>query len=298
MSENNNSELSRRNVLKASAGIGISSFSAATTAAADSNRTESDTRKHLLQARKIQSNAGIEARVRYLEAHDIRTGYARLAAPRPENSQGFSIQAADGEGQDGYCVDPNQCDGDIDLTLSLSHDMRTGLYFASLAMRYKYSYQNTQSHGYYAYTGPRSPDDAAGITWEKDSWKVKDRQDIPSSTNGDANINWYNGSWDYDGLGYKVDSKGIAKDSGITSIGMYWSDYEFADVELRKGSNYTDGDAIHGTYEYTWNGGSIDSISVGWPWTIGASYGTFTKSRPLQTNLEAKTLSVTEDDIY
>lgn len=296
MSDGNSPVTDRRTVLKTAALAGVGGVSAVSTATAGRERSPEEFERHLQKAREIHDEAGIEQRVRYLEAHDIETGYARFVSSLPDRGEG--PDAMDGTGQGDFCVEPDKCDGDIDLTLSLSYDMYNGRYFADLSMRYDYNLQTPESHGYYSYSGPQNPQDGAGILWERDTWKLQDRDDPTYCTVGDDNVEWDNGSWNYEGVGYRVDSRDIAEGSGSTSIGGAWSDTEHAGVYLRTGEDYTEGDSVNAAYRYTWSSGELSGVSVGYPWSVSVSVSSTTESEDLQTDLDGNSLRVTESDAH
>lgn len=294
MLDNNNRCINRRKILKAAAATSMGAVSAVSTSTAEHGRTEDEFQKHIQQARRIHKRAGIEQRMQYLEAHDIPTGYSRVISGFPNKGEGPGIM--DGTGQGDYCVEPDKCDGDIDLTLSISYDMYNGRYFADLSMRYKYSYQTTSSHGYYSYSGPQDPVDGAGLLWERDTWKLQDRDDPGYCTSGDDHVEWDNGSWNYESVGFRANSKQIAKSTGTTSISDHWSDTEHAGVYLRTGDDYSEGDTVNAAYRYTWNSGEVNGVSLGYPWTISISASSSTESEDLQTDLDGYSLKVDEND--
>ncbi|MEF8825528.1 MAG: hypothetical protein V5A27_04175, partial [Halapricum sp.] len=255
----------------------------------------------ILRAREIQNAAGPDARANYLEAHGIPTGYKRFITKRPDRRSGNSsstndeigsFSADDGTGQGDFCVEPNKCDGDIDLSLAISYDMYNARYYVSLSMRYYYLYQDM-------YDGPLSPLDGAGIMWERDHWKLQNRMDLTDSIYGDDHVAWDNGSWNYEGAGYRVNSEKIAKESGDSYYPTYsWSDTEYAGVYLRQGSDYEEGDQIHASYTYTWFGSGLNGISVSYPWAISLSFSNPPESEDLQTDLDSMALIVEENDAH
>lgn len=295
MSGDDSRDVRRRNVLKAAAIASTGGVSAPSVAATRDDMSQEEFDEHILRARKIQSRGGPDAAVRYLEAHSIPTGYTRFISKRPDRKRTVGASTHDGTGQGDFCVEPDKCDGDIDLTLRFSYDMYNGRYYASLAMRYRYELY----YDYYNYDGPMQPLDGAGIMWERDHWKLQDRDNPTSCTLGDNNVEWDNGSWNYEGVGYRVNSREIAEGSGSTGKGNYeWSDTEYAGVYLRKGSDYEDGDSIHAAYEYTWNSGELSGVSVGYPWSISVSVSSSTESEDLQTDLNGYSLLVRESDAH
>ncbi|USZ69418.1 hypothetical protein NGM10_06700 [Halorussus salilacus] len=293
MSEKQNRGVSRRDALKKTSIAFAGSLTLPSVVRGEKGRSLDDMHRDLMQSRRIQNNAGLEARINYLEARGIGAGYNRLLAKFPNEGNGPSTA----DSPDNYCVEPDKCDGDIDLTLWFFYDQDMEAYYAELSMRYRYYYY--QSYTAYDYWGPRYPDDGAGIMWEKDHWEVMNADDIPSSTEGDDHVEWDNGSWNQEGLGYRVNSADIARNTGQTNDrDKHWSDYEYAGVYLNQAEDYEDGDSIHAAYEYTWSSGELSGVSVSYPWGISVSASSTTKSEDLQTELDGSSLMVDTSDAY
>lgn len=293
MSEKTIGGISRRDALKKTGIAFAGSLAVPSVVRGEQGHTLNDMHRHLMQSRRIQNNAGLEARINYLEAHGIGAGYDRLLGPFPNEADGPSTA----DGPDNYCVEPDKCDGDIDLTLWFFYDQDVESYYAELSMRYGYYYY--QSGYAYDYWGPRYPDDGAGIMWEKDHWEVLNPSNIPESTEGDDHVEWDNGSWNQEGLGFRVNSADIARSTGQTNnLDKHWSDYEYGGVYLNKAEDYQDGDAVHAAYEYTWSSGELGGVSVSFPWGISVSASSTTKSEDLQTDLDGNSLMVDTSDAY
>lgn len=293
MSEKPTDGVSRRDALKKTSIAFAGSLAVPSIVRGEQGRSLDDMHRHLMHSRRIQNNAGLEARINYLEAHGIGAGYDRLLAKLPTEGDGPSTA----DSPDNYCVEPDKCDGDIDLTLWFFYDQDVEAYYAELAMRYKYYWY--QSYNYIDYWGPRAPEDGAGIMWERDHWEVLNADDIPSSTEGDEHVEWDNGSWNQEGLGFRVSSEGIATKNGYTSsTEERWSEYEYGGVYLNQAENYQDGDSIHAAYEYTWSSGELSGVSVSYPWGISVSASSTTKSEDLQTELDGTSLMVDTSDAY
>lgn len=193
-----------------------------------------------------------------------------------------------------HVVDPTSCDGDIDVTLSFTA-LWEGGYYASVMVRMNY-FRWVNRYGTY-YKGGEDPVDGIGIQWERDHWKVENRDNIPESTEGDTNISWDNGSWNHQGVAFRVDDEDLCKDSGYTEGGPDWSDFESCGVYLEQGDEYEVGDDITASYRHTWNGYNL-SFSVSYPWGISIGGGSNVDSKDFQTELDGDTLRVTTEDAY
>ncbi|GAB7019929.1 hypothetical protein JCM18750_27900 [Halostagnicola bangensis] len=247
--------------------------------------------RHIQKANKIELRAGIEERVNYLEEHDIPTTYTRLVNSRPDKEEGMSTQ--EGTGQGGFCVEPDKCDGDIGLRLTLSFNYQLARYYASLSMRYYYM-NHTDMYGY---EGPENPTDGAGILWDEDHWQVIDRNDLPGSTTTSEDVSWDNGSWNQEGVGYRVNSKIACMKTGTTDRDEYdWSRPRIAGVYLRTGPDHEDDSAIHAAYDYSWEEGDVSGVSVAYPWSVSHDVSYETKTQNLQTDIDGDSLRVKRSD--
>jgi hypothetical protein len=305
MDKQNKKSIRRRKVLRSAAITGLGTAGITSVASANTQMSDEEFHGHMMKSREIHDRAGPEAASEYLESNGIPTHYTRqvIGGSRAAGSTATTSGDSDGGKAHGdFCVEPDKCDGDIDLTLRFSYNRYNTSYYASLAMRYRYKkVYGGGSKFPKMCSGPRRPVDGAGIMWERDHWKLKNRNDVPSSTSGDEHVAWDNGSWNYEGVGFRVNSRDIAWESGTDGSNCYyapeqWSDTEFATVKLEAGEDWERGDEIHAAYEYTWNRGEVDGVSVGYPWAVSVSAGSDTKKEDLQTDLDGKSLLVTASD--
>jgi len=196
------------------------------------------------------------------------------------------------------CVEPNKCDGDIDLTLSVTFDIYNGEYYVDLSIRLYYEYQRNRYVDYYK--GGEDPLDGCGLQWERDHWKLSDRTDVPRSTATDSYTSWDNGSWDYEGVAFRVDDYQLCDDSHDRRGTYYeWSDYAHAGAYLRHGSDHESGDTVTASYIHTWNEGGLGTgFSVSYPWgiSLSASASSTVESQNLQTDLEGNSLMIDAND--
>lgn len=249
--------------------------------------TDDEFREKIIEANNLTRSKGPEARADFLESEGYPTGYVR-GTFRPTTRDGPSSEKVG-------CVDPIQCDGDIDLTLSFSYNTYNHSYYAGVTMRMRYYYYTNQYGTFYG--GGVPPKDVLGIQWERDHWKLKNRDDIPGSTTDSDNITWANGSWDFEGLAFNVDDETHCKSSGFTPIEeSEWSDYETVGAFLEKGDDYEALDSVTASYAHTWSGVVYD-IGVSFPAGISLTTGSNTQYKELQTDLDGDTLIVDESDV-
>lgn len=277
---------SRRNVLKTSGAAlaAITGLGSASMAGAAKN----DFWHHIEVADRIHERAGIEARTKYLRNHDIPTGYDE-ALFATSKSDGPATEKAD-------CVEPDKCDGDIGVTLSISYNKYDGHYYVSSSVEMRYAYH----WNYGMLSGGEAPNDGLGIQWGEDEWEVTNSNDLPSCTYGNDHIEWDNGSWNKQGVAFRVDDYGLCYDSGTTGYEKEWSNMESAGVTLNRGSDWEEGDSVTASYLHTWNETSTSlSFGVSFPWGISVSAGTTSslETEDLQTDLDGKTLQVFESDV-
>jgi len=306
MDKQNKKSIRRRKVLRTAAITGLGTAGITSVTSANTQMSDEEFHGHMMKSREVHDRAGPEAASEYLESNGISTYYTRevIGGSRAAGSTATTSGDSDGGKAHGdFCVEPDKCDGDIDLTLRISYNRSYNYYYVTLSMRYRYSKgKRGRSKSYDSYcSGPRYPVDGAGIMWERDHWKLKNRNDVPRSTSGDDHVAWDNGSWNYQGVGFRVNSRDIAWESGGShnycyNTSEWWSDTEFAGVRLENGEDWERGDEIHAKYVYTWNEGEVDGVSVGYPWFVSVSASRSTKKENLQTNLDGKSLIVTASD--
>lgn len=295
----NSDFMNRRDVLSKSLGVvgGVATLPIVSAETAK-DPTHEKFRALVSASKNIQDNRGVRARKDFLSKHNLDYANKRIETNLPsyndnDSNEGLSAQRVD-------CVEPDKCPGDIDLNLSITSYSRAGYYYAELSTRIRYQYY-TNSNGSTRYKGGEDPDDIVGIQWEKDHWKVNDRNDLDSNFSGDSHTEWDNGSWEYDGTGYRVDDYGLCKDSGLTSTtpgdaSKAWSDYTYAGVYLELGPDWSSGDGISATYVHTWNSGGITIDSISFPFGISVSVSGGTDEENLQTELNGDNLIVYQSD--
>lgn len=278
----------RRKVLKTSgaAFAGIAGLSTSSVASSGDK-----TRHHLAVADRIYKKTGdIEARTEYLRNHDIPTGHEEVIFSSDHMSDGVSAETVD-------CVEPDKCDGDIGVTLSISFLSTYGHYYVSSSVKIRYETDDWGGLN----SGGEEPHDGLGIQWGNDRWEVVNSSDLPSCTYGDDHIEWDNGSWNKEGLAFRVDDYWLCYDSGGTFFEEEWSDIETAGVDLNLGDDWESDDSVTASYRHTWNDTTADlGFGVSFPWGISISSGmtSSVKSEDFQTNLDGKTLEVFESDAW
>ena len=144
--------------------------------------------------------------------------------------------------------------------------------------------------------GGEAPVDGLGIQWEQNHWRVADPDDIPSSTDTGTHSEWDNGSWNQEGLAFRIDDYAMCEEGGAND-GFGWSPYEYSGVYLIKDSGYQAGDSITAAYSHVSQGSNI-SFGVSYPAGIMVSSSSTSKAENLQTDLNGNTLRVTESDAH
>jgi len=285
----------RKVVKKIVTGIAGTALIPASVAAADYG--DDEFRKRVAIADRIARHHGIEARTRYLEDKGYPTGYKQFQYTI-NNDENIGTNRVD-------CVEPRQCDGDIDLILSISYNSRSNEYYVSTSVRMRFEYR-TKSFGdwgletdYVIYRGGEDPADGIGFQWKEEHWKVADRDYLYSSVSGDRNISWDNGSWNRQGMAFKVDDLSLCDDSvgrETNEREPTWSDIETCGIFVEKGEEWEREDAITASYVHTWEGANID-FGVSWPFglTVTSSSGPV-RDENLQTDLDGKSLRVNASD--
>jgi len=230
--------------------------------------------------------------VEFLRNHGIPTGIEKAEFSFPEEKaeeDGASTQKVD-------CVEPTQCDADIQVYLSFSYLGDLDQYYAEAMMRMRYLY--TYSGGYYhMLSGGEDPDDGLGFQWENDHWEVRSPNDLLDSTEGDTHIDWDDGSWNQQGLAFKVHDYNMCVDNGPTEDTYEWTPYEYAGVYLVQGDAFQEDDAVTASYMHTWKG-TVSTFSVSFPAGISIGVGNNVKAEDFQTNPNGDTLRVTISEAY
>lgn len=235
-------------------------------------------------ARQVGQRRGMEARAEFLRDRGVPTKFKRVqfSNPRSDGSSGdVGTQRVD-------CIEPDKCPGDIDVTLSLSSLplVPDSDAFAEVSSRIRYYW--SRDSGYYK--GGEDPVDGVTVHWEKDHWKVTNRNNIPDSVTTGTHSEWDNGSWAYEGLAFRLNDQDLCASSGYTS-GKEWSDYEYTGVYLDNGSQYQSGDAIRAKYIHSWEG-TIYGFGVSYPWGISVTASSSVDWNDLQTDLSGDNLIV------
>lgn len=278
------SRVSRRNVLTAVGSVGLASTGVAAKPSEQSPHEKFQTK--ITKANKLREKAGPEARERYLHKHNIKTAKVNQKFNLQPDKQGPTTQEVD-------CVDGNQCDGDIDTTMSLSYDSNSNEYYAELMVSIKY-----QKDSGALITGGEDPVDAMGIAWHKDEWKVIDPESISASTQRSSRVVTDDDNHMYDGVAFNLDDEGLCKfDSPNTNGSEEWSAYAWGGVYLIPGDeNQTDSEIL-GSYIHTWNENNID-FSVSYPAGVGVSGSTQSKHEKTTTEKDGDTpLRLTSGDM-
>lgn len=268
---------------------------------------------------KILERVGPEAQAKFLERHEIphtyeQRGYVMYPPEAREDDVGTEDHF-----DDDACIEPENCDYDPDLrcNFSLTYNRVTGSYKCSLSAeyRYKYWYDDTYCQAAdlgWTLDGPLNPQDAFGIMWEQDSWKLVDRDYPANSTYSSDNVDWDNGSALGEGAGFRADDRQQCYDSGATETEPYddgcyedeglsteWSNILYGGVEIETGSDWQSGDPVQGKYVYQYDDQNVDfSVGVSYPWGVSVSFSssTTTKQKDTQTEPDGKNMELTASD--
>lgn len=295
MDRNNKTRFERRTVLK-TLGAGAVATSTVGSSIGSANqqppKAEEKVDALLEAARQVGRRQGPLARVRFLRNHGIPTTIKQAEFQFPAEKIGedeVSTEKVD-------CVEPTQCDADIEVYLSFSYLGDLDQYYAEAMMRMRYMY--TYSSGYYyMLSGGEDPDDGLGFQWEKDHWKVRNPDDLLDSTKGDSHIGWDDGSWNQQGLAFRVHDYDMCVDNGPTGDTYEWTPYEYAGVYLEQDDGFQEDDPITASYLHTWKG-TVSSFSVSFPAGISVGVGNNVEAEDFQTNPNGDTLRVTISEAY
>lgn len=277
----------RRRFLKGVGATAVAGLIPVGATAADEDNELTFTEK-VRKADNLLHKEGEDARTEFLNGSGIeQTAISRgkFSVERLNGDSGPSPDRVD-------CIDPTQCEGDIDLSLSLNFNPYRGKYVVNATV--SLYYVNWEGPYVGTYKGGEKPEDGLGFHWPRDEWKIDDRENIPGSTLGDDNISWDNGSWNEKGLAFGVDDKAMC--TNVTDRDGDWSDTEFATAYVQLGDNHKPDSPIYATYLHTWSGSSY-GFSVGFPPSISLSGSSSAESKSLQTTLNGDTLLVSEEDL-
>lgn len=289
----NERNVSRRNALKVGAGslIGLSGIAGFSSALTEQSLFEKFEKKIEI-ADRIAEQQGPKARAEWLEKKGVQTEMVRGVYKNPnpdfekktEDNDGASTQRVD-------CVQPNLCDGDIDLTLTRSYDSNSKIIDVSNTMRLHYRAYWSDLGVFLIPSGGENPADGISFSWKEGTFKLIDKNQITNSVHSGPHQWWDNGSWNGEGLVMKANDYKMCTASGSTGNNWDWTPYETCGVFLKTGSNFSSGDDIVSGYQHSWNSGSI-SYGISYPWGWSVSYSGGVKTQDLQTDLYGNTLRV------
>lgn len=250
--------------------------------------------KRLLNtAQKILQNRGPEARAQFLRNHGIKSKYhgGTTSLPDSGSSDGLSTSSVD-------CIEPTNCDGDIEVNISIDYFPTYIDYHVSLQVRYKYALY-ISPRGYVDYNGPENPKDGFGLYWDNNQYQITNPGQPASSMLEPTHGSWDNGSWitGKEGTGFRINDKMVCDDSGQTGTvtTKKWSNWDSCGVTLDPQSGHTDSSEVRGEYVYTYNDTNV-SIGVGASFpsgiSVSASGSSTTKKEDIGTNLSGGSLIV------
>ena len=299
--------VSRRNVLKKTGLLIAGTTGLASTAAATNERSSDEFQAIVEAGQQILRKKGPEARQQFFKKHGLASTYEKHQYGLPSSAGGVSTQDLD-------CVEPENCNNnpDLELSIGLVYDSFNNEYFATLDSRYRYSYYHSVVTGSYHFDGPENPLDGFGFFWEKDHWRLRNRTTPYDSMSAPNHGSWDNGSWinGKDGTAFKVDDRQICIDSGVTedtpaeepwsdpSEGQEgWSNWDTGGVYLVRGSNWQRGDTINAEYIYTYGQTTTDfDLTISYPLGLSIDRETTIQKEDIATNPDGKALVVTESD--
>lgn len=269
--------------------VGMAGLSSMAAGASGENKGEAvRSEKLITAARKVGNKRGLAARQQFLIRAGVPTATETKVYQLPgEDDNGFSTNKV-------RCVEPDKCSGDIELGLSISYFSSSDEYYVENMARIRYDGVINQ-YGYLEiHDGGSDPVDALGIQWDQDHWQLRDRSHIPNSINTDTHTEWDNGSWNQEGLAFRVDDYTMCKDGGETD-GFEWTPYDYTGVYLVKGPSHQSGDLVTASYEHIWSGSDL-SFGVSFPYGITIASSSSVSSENLQTDLKGDSLAVTAAD--
>lgn len=244
----------------------------------------------LAEAKDILAKEGPEARAEFLRSHGVESQYKGGTKTLPKE---------DTTSDDVECIEPTQCDGQIEVNISLDYFRDFNLYSAGLQVRYLYSYY-VGSRGNVSYDGPVRPKDGFGLIWNKSEWQITDPDTPANSMNPPEFGSWDNGSWinTKNGTGFRIDDNRVCTDSGQNSITeKEWSDWASCSVNLDTQEDWSTDSEVRGEYVYTYNANNVSlGVSASFPAgvSVSASGSTSIKKEDIGTNLNGDSLIVTD----
>ncbi|WP_049896369.1 hypothetical protein [Natrialba chahannaoensis] len=293
-------DLSRRKVL-ATAGAITAGFGAAGTVVARERDDPSEKfTKQMIQAQQIAKQEGLEERQKYLD---------RVGINHIEKDHQFAVQknaSEEDRAQPAHeppiCVDPLDCDADINVQFSLTYNPRGEEFHYSYYIRFRYGYADDPSYPPRdIYAGPEDPVDTLGLTWENSSaakrLEIRDHREVHRSVVTDDYTEFDEGSWTGSGLGILVDGYQASIDSGKTGNDETdWSQMVVAGVFLEKDVDFRPETSVRGIYEYAWKGTEPD-VAVSYPASITFKQNEYEESETLQHTPEGKTFHIKAKEV-
>jgi len=273
------------------------------------------------KSRKIQEKHGVKSRKEFLNERGMRITLDEARGISYKEREKFGSNQISTNSLD--CIEPDKCNGQISLELSLINSSKMpSLHYVELGMEFKYKrYYNEMFGEWINEPMPEPPVDGAGIAWRQDHWEILDQSDIPSSVATGNNVEWDNGSWDQEGVGFRVNSNKQCMDSGITEpapawdrgfsnrdgrlrpkepeVGtIEWSDRTYASAYVKPGEDFESGSAIQASYSYAFKklGDPKIGVSVSYPPGVSVTPTSKIKQEDLQTDLDENTLLVTRSE--
>ncbi len=292
-----NRNIDRRLVLK-SAGAAVFGLSTANTVVADDETDPSEEfTKQIAEANRIAKEDGLDERRTYLDESGIshEEQSAQLSVPNFESNDDV-LQVESHETP--ICVDPLECDADIDVQFSLSYQPRAEEFHYSYFIQFHYGYAPDPSYPWGTiYAGPEDPVDTLGLTWQEDQVEVRDHRRVHESVITDDYTQFDEGSWTGSGLGILVDGYQASVDSGYTGVDETdWSQLVTSGVFLVEGVDFRPDTSFRGIYEYAWEG-TEPEVSVSYPAQISFSASSYNESEAFQHTPEGDTFHIKAEDV-
>lgn len=259
--------MTRRNVLKTTTGAAVAFGNIP---AVGATRSSDQPFKSKIKAshRLLENGATHEERESFLEKHGVTFAKNRYVYQIPAHDDGMGTMSYE--------------ENDLDITIYLWHNCPDGQYYAELIWTYLWEWYDSGSR----------PNDRVGIGYNNEWWDYESYS-ISTTTETSTYVTPNEDEFG-EGPAFEVDDYQLGLDSAE-------SDQHWAGVYLEPVGNYTsDERRIQGGYAHLWEGVTIESVSVGYPWGISVSVSDTNYKWETATEIDGDTLLrvAQEDSIY
>ncbi|MDQ2052937.1 hypothetical protein RBH26_21070 [Natronolimnohabitans sp. A-GB9] len=285
----------RRSVLKTT-GTALIGLSAADTVVANDKKDPSEKfTREIIKANRIAKREGLEERQNYLDEKEIshKEENVQLSVPKTDDDEVKTQEAP-------ICVNPLDCDADIDVQFSLTYEPRAdpSEFHYSYFIKFRYGFARDEFYPWRTiYAGPEDPVDTLGLSWQKDQVELRDHRRVHKSVITDDYTKFDEGSWTGSGLGILVDGYQASVDSGLTGRDETdWSQLVTAGVFLVEDADFRPETSFKGIYEYAWEG-TEPEVSVSYPASISFKSNEYEDSEDFQHTLDGDTFHIKAEEV-